>query len=104
MVVTERDQEKVSDELWNLSTECEKELTAKEAFHEFGRDELVGRVGTADVGSSENLEDLGRTKNGEEQLRQILALRKERTNSKWDLVPMVSLKFAPGTPRKFLQV
>ena len=34
-----------------------------------------------------NLEDLGRTKNGEEQLRQILALRRERTNSKWDLAP-----------------
>ena len=63
MVVTERDQEKASDELWNLSAEFEKELRAKEACHEFGRDELpVGQVGRTDVGSSEDREDLGRTR------------------------------------------
>ena len=42
--MTERDQG--SDALWNHSTERHRELTAKEAFHGFGRDELpVGRVG-----------------------------------------------------------
>ena len=53
--MTERDQGKDSDEFWIRSTECDKELPAKEAFHGFGRDELpVGRAGGTDVGSFEN--------------------------------------------------
>ena len=48
---------------------------AKEAFHEFGRDELsVGRVERTDVGFFEDLEDRESTRNGEEKLWQILAL------------------------------
>ena len=73
--MTERDQG--SDALWNHSTERHRELTAKEAFHGFGRDELpVGRVGRTDEGSFEDLEDRESTRNGEEKLWQILAFRK----------------------------
>ena len=43
----------------------------------FGRHELpVGRVGRTDEGSFEDLEDCESTRNGEEKLWQILALRK----------------------------
>ena len=56
--MTERDQGKAGDEFWIQSTECEKELLAKEAFHGFGRDELpVGRAGGTDVGYCENPEE-----------------------------------------------
>ena len=56
--MTERDQGKDSDEFWIQSTECGKELLAKEAFHGSGRDELpVGQAGGTDVGSFENPEE-----------------------------------------------
>ena len=56
--MTERDQGKASDEFWIQSTECDKELPAKEEFHGLGRDELpVGRAGGTDVGSFENPEE-----------------------------------------------
>ena len=75
--MTERDQGKISDELWNHITVRDRELTAKLVFHESGRDELpVGRVERTDEGSFEDLEDRESTRNGEEKLWQILALRK----------------------------
>ena len=75
--IAERDQGNASDALWNHITVRDRELTGKEAFHEFGRDELpVGRVGRTDEGSFEDLEDRESTRNGEEKLWQILAFRK----------------------------